>query len=364
MAAGAHVAIGLISGTSMDGIDAAVVETDGERVLSRGAWATTPYEPALRERLLAVAADPRAAAEDDLSDLEDAVTDANAQAVEALLAEARLDRRAVRVVGLHGQTVLHAPERRFTRQLGDGARLARALGIEVVDRFRNADVAAGGQGAPFAPLYHRALARDLPGPLAVLNLGGVGNVTWIDGDRILAFDTGPASAMIDDWVKPRTGQPFDAGGAIAARGSVHADRLARLLDHPYFALPAPKSLDRNAFPAAPVEGLSLEDGAATLAAFTVATVLLSSRLLPTRPVRWLVTGGGRHNAHFMSRLAEELGVPVEPVEAVGWQGDALEAQCFGFLAVRSLMGLPLSEPTTTGVPAPMPGGVRHPPPAA
>jgi len=360
MADGAHLAIGLISGTSMDGIDAALVETDGERVLARGPWATTPYDPALCERLLALAADPRAVLEDDLSEVEAAVTDANAAAVEALLARAGVARAAVRVVGLHGQTVLHLPERRVTRQLGDGARLARAVGIETVDRFRHADVAAGGQGAPFAPLYHRALARDLPGPLAVLNLGGVANVTWIDGDRILAFDTGPASAMIDDWVKRLTGAPFDGGGAIAARGRVHADRLERLLDHPHFALPAPKSLDRNAFPAAPVEGLTLEDGAATLAAFTVRTVGLAARLLPTRPARWLATGGGRRNAHLMAGLAAELDAPVEPVEAVGWEGDALEAQCFGFLAVRSLAGLPLSLPETTGVPAPMPGGVRHP----
>ena len=353
-----RLALGLISGTSMDGIDAALVETDGERVGARRGAITLPYPAALRTELLAIAADP-ARATQPLGDIERAVTEANAAAARAVIEQAGLEASAIAVVGLHGQTVLHRPERRYTRQLGDGARLARLLGIDVIAGFRLADVAAGGQGAPFAPLYHAALACDLGQPLAVLNLGGVANVTFLDAETIIAFDTGPASAMLDDWVRHHAGRPFDEGGRIAASGRVDQARLARLLAHPFFALKPPKSLDRNDFPLAAMEGLSLADGAATLAAFTVAAVARSLTHLPAPPIRWLVTGGGRHNATLMGGLAAALGAPVEPVETVGWNGDSLEAELFGFLAIRSLRGLPLSLPSTTGVPAPMPGGVLY-----
>jgi len=220
------------------------------------------------------------------------------------------------------------------------------------------DVEAGGEGAPFAPLYHRALAQGLEQPVMVLNLGGVGNVTYIDGDEVIAFDTGPASALLDDFMTARRGLPFDADGALAASGAADAAILAAMLDHPYFAAPPPKSLDRNAFHAlaGAVGPLDDADGAATLAAFTVESVARALDHAPRPPLRWLVTGGGRLNRTFMRRLADRLGVPVEPVEAVGWDGDALEAQCFAWLAVRSVRGLPLSLPTTTGVPRPMPGG--------
>lgn len=363
MAAARRTAIGLMSGTSMDGVDVAVIETDGETVFACGAASTTPYTDAVRDALLAVARDPARAEHEALAELSAAVTDLNTAAVRRLLDEAGLTPEAVDVVGMHGQTVLHRPERRFTRQLGDGARLAAALGIPCVNDFRSADVAAGGQGAPFAPLYHAALAKDLPRPLAVLNLGGVGNVTVIEArgpeDTITAFDTGPASAMIDDWVQRHTGARYDEGGRIAASGTVAQDRLDTLLANPYFDAPPPKSLDRNDFPMAAVDGLSLADGAATLAAFTVASVAASRRHFAAAPGHWLVTGGGRHNRTLMAGLRQALNVPVDPVEAVGWDGDALEAQAFAFLAVRSLDGLPLSLPTTTGVPRPMTGGVLH-----
>ncbi len=352
-------AIGLMSGTSLDGIDAAVIETDGERVGRLGGWLTVPYTAGLRQRLAAVVHDPGRAEHDPLADLDAELVAANAAAVEALLRQEGLRAADVGVVGYHGQTVLHRPERRFTRQLGDGAALHRRLGIPVVDRFRHADVAAGGEGAPLAPLYHAALARDLDPPVAVLNLGGVGNVTVIDGPSLVAFDTGPGNALIDDWIHRHTGARYDADGAIAASGQVDAERLAALLDHDYFARPAPKSLDRNDFPVSRVDGLGLADGAATLAAFTVQSVARARGLLPRPPRRWLVTGGGRHNRTLMAGLAAALGVPVEPVEAVGWQGDALEAQAFAYLAVRSLRGLPLSLPTTTGAPRPLTGGVLH-----
>ena len=352
-------ALGLMSGTSADGVDAAVIETDGERVLAFGPALTVPYPPGLRDTVLAVMADPARAA-GELGALEAALTAANAEAAEALLRRAG----AVDVVGLHGQTVLHRPERRYTRQLGDGAALARRLGVRVVNRFRDADVAAGGQGAPLAPLFHRALVHGMAGPVAVLNLGGVANVTYVDGDALLAFDTGPASALLDDWVRARTGAAFDADGALAASGRVDADALAALGSHPFFALPPPKSLDRNAFSLAAVAGLSTADGAATLAAFTVDSVARARAHLKRAPRRWLVGGGGRHNRTLMAGLAAALGVPVEPVEARGWDGDALEAQAFGFLAVRSVLGLPLSLPETTGVPGAMMGGVLHEPGAA
>ena len=351
------LALGLMSGTSADGVDAALIETDGHRVQRCGPALTMAYPPELRRHTLAVMADPACAEHDSLAELEAAVTQANLAAAQRLLAEsgARVD-----VVGMHGQTVLHRPERRFTRQLGDGAALHEALGVPVVCNFRDADVASGGQGAPFAPLYHAALLQGEPGPLAVLNLGGVGNVTVIDGDTLLAFDTGPGNALLDDWIGRHTGEGFDTDGAIAARGRVDAAVLADLLAHPYFARTPPKSLDRNDFPGGTDLPLSLEDGAATLAAFTVGAVAKAREHMPRPPRRWLVCGGGRRNTHMLALLRAELNAPVDPVDSLGWDGDALEAQAFGFLAVRSLLGLPLSLPGTTGTPMPMTGGVVYP----
>ncbi|MBN8890576.1 MAG: anhydro-N-acetylmuramic acid kinase [Rhodospirillales bacterium 70-18] len=353
-------AIGAISGTSMDGIDVALVRTDGDALVQPGPGRTYPYAPALRAALQDFLRDPARAETDPLTVLEEQVSDAHADAVAAFLRDHAIDRAGIAVAGIHGQTIWHRPERRFTRQLGLGARIAARLGLPLVNRFRHADVASGGQGAPFAPLYHRALAAGLEPPVMVLNLGGVGNITYIDGDTVIAFDTGPASALIDDFVRQRRGQPYDADGALAAAGTADATLVARLMTHPYFAAPAPKSLDRNHFHAwaAAVAGLADADGAATLTAFTVASVAASLRLVPAAPRRWLVCGGGRHNADMMRRLRAELGVPVDPVEAAGWHGDFIEAECFAYLAVRSLRGLPLSLPTTTGVPHPMPGGER------
>jgi anhydro-N-acetylmuramic acid kinase len=351
-------AIGAISGTSMDGIDVALLETDGERVRRTGIGRSYPYPDALKAELLDFLRDPSMAERDPLADLEARVTDAHVAAVEKLIADFGIDRRGVTVAGLHGQTVWHRPERRFTRQLADGARAAKALGLDVVTRFRDADVAAGGEGAPFAPLYHRALSADLPKPVMVLNLGGVGNVTYVDADATIAFDTGPASALLDDFVRRRRGLAFDEDGRLAAAGKVDAKVLGELMANPFFAAKPPKSLDRNDFHARAkiVDALGDEDGAATLAAFTVESVVASLAHVPTAPARWLVTGGGRLNATFMKGLAARLRVPVDPVEAEGWNGDFVEAELFAFLAVRSLRGLPLSLPTTTGVPAPMPGG--------
>ncbi|MGF1611703.1 MAG: anhydro-N-acetylmuramic acid kinase [Kiloniellales bacterium] len=353
----AHWALGLMSGTSLDGIDAALLRSDGRAWLETGAFATYSYEPAFRGRLRAVSGPSKAP--EAVAAVERELTLLHAAAVRSLLAEAGLAAGQVSLIGFHGHTVWHDPAAGRTRQIGDGALLAAATGIDVVCDFRSADMAAGGQGAPLAPLYHVALAARLDKPLAVLNLGGVANVTWIGAEdgAVLAFDTGPGNALIDDWVSAAVGLPYDQGGALARAGRVDQKALAALLDHPYFALPPPKSLDRDAFDPAPVEGLSPADGVATLTAFTAAAVARGLELLPEAPRRWLVTGGGRHNPAIMDALVERLKAPVEPVEAAGWNGDALEAQAFAYLAIRSLRGLPLSLPGTTGVAASACGGV-------
>jgi anhydro-N-acetylmuramic acid kinase len=355
--------LGLMSGTSLDGVDAALVETDGEGVARPGASLTLPYGAALRARLRALLDRAERLARDDpaLAEAERALTDRHAEAVAALLDAAGVAAREIVALGFHGQTILHRPGRRLTWQIGDAARLAAATGIAVVHDFRSADVAAGGQGAPLAPLWHAALAAGLERPLAVLNLGGVGNVTWIGADgAVIACDTGPGNGPLDDWVQSRAGVPFDQGGRIAAAGTVSVAVLVRLMAHPFFAVPPPKSLDRLDFAAAIADAglaaLPVADGAATLAAFAAASAAAVRAHLPEPPRRWLVSGGGRHNAALMAALRAALGVAVDPVESVGWNGDALEAQAFGYLAARSLAGLPLSLPGTTGVPRPMPGG--------
>lgn len=351
-------AIGTISGTSMDAIDVAVLETDGDDIVRPVGGGSFAYPTDLRLTLQAIIADPERAEHDPLAALEARVTDAFSAAIRRCLTEAGIDPHSIDLVGLHGQTICHRPERRFTRQLGDGARLAKTLGIDVVNRFRHADVAAGGQGAPLVPLYHAALARGLVTPLMILNLGGVANITYLDGEAILAFDTGPASALIDDAMLRHFGRPYDEGGAVATSGMVDAPTLDALMDNPFFALVPPKSLDRNDFHlrAKVVERLTPKDQIATLTAFTVKATIAALNHVPCPPKRWLVTGGGRNNGAMMQAFAAALGVPVEPVEAVGWNGDLLEAECFAYLAVRSTRGLPLSLPTTTGVPTPMPGG--------
>lgn len=346
-----------MSGTSLDGIDAALLRTDGAAIAAFGPALTLPYDPALREAIRALLnkGGHEAAA------VARQLTLAHAGAVAALLDRAGLAAKDVAWLGFHGQTILHRPDEARTWQIGDGALLARLTRIPTVADFRSADVAMGGQGAPLVPLYHAALARHagLPPPLLVLNLGGVGNVTYIGGDQesdLIAFDTGPGNALIDDWMLSQAGAAHDEGGATAAEGRVDERALQRLLDHPYFSAPPPKSLDRNDFSAAPVQGLTLADGAATLTAFTAASVARGLQHLPQRPLRCLVCGGGRHNATLMRMLTQQLNMPVEAVEAVGWHGDHLEAEAFAYLAARAVRGLSLSLPGTTGVRRPVSGG--------
>jgi len=344
-----HV-IGLMSGTSLDGVDAAWIDTDGDTVQAFGPWLTRPYGRFLRlglRRILdrAPTLDP---ADPDLIKVTNELTYAHAAAVAALGVKAEL-------IGFHGQTILHDPARRRTWQIGDASALAEATGLPVTQDFRSADVAAGGQGAPFAPIFHAALAASLPRPLAVLNIGGVSNLTRIEG-ALTACDTGPGCALLDDFIHARTGQAMDADGALGAAGTPDDGVLHTLMADPYFARPAPKSLDRLHFAHAlqAVANLSTEDGAATLAEFTARAVAASPLAHGARTL--LVTGGGRHNPAIMRALAACLPMRVAPVEAEGWDGDAIEAQCFAYLAVRVVRGLPLSFPGTTGVPAPQTGG--------
>ena len=354
--------IGLMSGTSLDGVDAAWVETDGEAIRRLGPVLTLPYDPALRRdlRQLLDRAPGLDAGDPFLQDCVARLTDRHVEAVRAIGWPAD-------IVGFHGQTILHRPARPgvnaagLTWQVGDAQRLARETGMTVAHDFRSADVAAGGQGAPLVPVVHAAMARDLPKPLAVLNLGGVANVTWIGADgTLVAFDTGPANGPLDDWLRLHTGEAFDRDGRLALAGQVDGGVMASMLNHPWLLAAPPKSLDRLDFDRALREAgagaLSPADGAATLVAFAAVCVAAAARHFPEPPVQWLVAGGGRRNPAMMRALGAALAEPVRAVEVAGWNGDALEAQAFGVLAARVWHGLPLTFPGTTGAPHPLPGG--------
>lgn len=357
-------ALGMMSGTSMDGIDAAIIETDGRDEVVRGPSLTYPYSEAFQAQLRDGLADAMAIVRrrdrpGRLKLLEQYLTDLHAEAVAQFLEDVRIPADTVDVIGFHGQTVLHRPDQRLTVQLGDGERLAQQTGIDVIYDLRAADCAAGGQGAPLAPAYHRAMLSRLgQRPAAVVNIGGVANITWIGPDEaLLAFDAGPGNAMVDDWMRRKLARSCDENGATAAKGRVHADYVAEYLRHSYFAAPPPKSLDRNAFPVELVDELSPEDGAATLTAFTAAAIARAREQMPEEPTVWIITGGGRRNRTLMAMLAERVANAVVPAEGVGLDGDGMEAEAWAYLAVRSLKDLPITWPRTTGVPVPMTGGV-------
>jgi anhydro-N-acetylmuramic acid kinase len=374
-------ALGLMSGTSMDGVDAACVLTDGETDIVAQGEAYSAYDASTRKVLRAamvLAADLPTPILADLALWPDALIEADAlvtqkhiEAVQDFCHQHASD-APIDIIGLHGQTIVHRPDEGFTLQLGDGQALAQAVGINVVAQFRHADLAAGGQGAPLAPLFHAALlegAPRAPRAQAVINLGGIANMTWLGKDvsgednAILAFDSGPANALIDDWVLAHTGEPFDKDGALAARGQVDETVLARLMADDYFALSPPKSLDRLAFAATHklLEALSPADGAATLTAFTahsiVAGLALCAAQFHTQADRIILCGGGRRNKTLCAMLEGLLAADIIDCDMLGWHGDALEAQLFAWLAVRSVYGLPLSRPETTGVKQPVSGGV-------
>lgn len=353
------LAIGVISGTSADGIDVAALQGTGIAVTQTHGGLTLPYAGDLRAELLALMRTPERVRGADLSDLEARVTTAHVAAVEGFMESAGIDRDRVTVVGFHGQTILHQPADGYSRQLFDGALAARLLQIPVVADFRAADLAAGGEGAPLAPVYHQALSSPLTPPQVILNLGGIGNLTFVGArGALIAFDTGPANALLDDWVVNAGAGRFDQGGALAEAGRVNQDVLQQLLANSFFDRLPPKSLDRyDIAPAALYNHLSLADGAATLTAFSAAAVARGLALLPAAPQAIWVCGGGRLNPALMAAIAQATGVSTQPVEALGWNGDLLEAELCAFLALRHLENLPLSYPTTTGVVAPCLGGV-------
>ena len=357
--------LGLMSGTSLDGVDVAMIETDGKRVKAFGPSGYRPYSDPERRLLLQALTEAahlhaREARPGILQEAERVVTAAHAEAIASFKVQNHIASEDIDIVGFHGQTVLHRPADKLTVQIGDAAALARAIHIPVMHDFRAADVAAGGQGAPLVPVYHRALAQSLEreGPVVVLNIGGVSNITYIDGDTLIACDTGPGNALLDDFMYRSIGQRFDTDGRMAAQGTVDENWIAQGLSLPFFSLPPPKSLDRNDFAKLVLRDSSPANGAATLTAFTVAAIARIVPLLPKRPRSWVVAGGGARNLTMMRMLRERLNpATVDAGDALGWSTDAIEAQAFGFLAARGLKGLPLSYPATTGVPIPMTGGL-------
>lgn len=373
--------LGLMSGTSMDGVDVALLETDGETIKSFGPSLIYPYSEEVCYAFHDALAHTKQLYETGqlqtrlsrpgfLAEMERQVTDLHIKAIDAYLKKFALDAADIDCIGFHGQTVLHQPEHALTIQLGLGQELANAFQTEVVYDFRADDVAAGGQGAPLASIYHRALTEfsNLERPIVVVNLGGVANVTWIGPDNtLIAFDTGPANALLDDWIACHTGERMDKGGAYAAKGTVDQTRLANMLDNSYFDLVPPKSLDRLDFPLDCVTGLSLEDGAATLTEFTAHSLVKSLNHMPSPPKLWIISGGGVHNPHLLKTLryvtndtdtGDTTGTHVKRADDLGWRPDFIEAEAFAFLAARSVEALPISFPGTTGVKEPMRGGIR------
>ncbi len=357
-----YTAIGLMSGTSLDGVDCAAIETDGAGYVKPLGFVTIPYTEEERG-LIRPCFGIKDRHSPKIKDAERLLTLKHAEAVKQLGIKGD-------VIGFHGQTIYHAPKDGVTVQIGDGKLLAHECGMDVIDDFRSADVAAGGEGAPLAPIYHAARVRSdrVELPCVVLNIGGVANVTWIGKDEsdILAFDTGPGNALMDDWAKSRINALYDKDGALAAAGKPVQALLDQWLAHEYFSRKPPKSLDRDQWDIAALgqltqnmDEISTEDGAATLLAFTAEGIVRSVSFMKEAPKSWYACGGGRHNKALMKALNARLNGAVKSVNDLGWDGDATEAECFAYLAVRSLLGKPLSFPTTTGVPTPQTGGILY-----
>lgn len=345
-------ALGMMSGTSLDGIDLALLRTDGHSIADYGACYSYPIDASLQSALRGLMY-----GEGDALLIEKEYTLYVASCINDFVQHhAMIPSADIAACGFHGQTITHRPAEGITWQIGNASLLCERTGLLTVSDFRRRDMAAGGQGAPLACMYHAALAKQLaPSPVAMVNIGGVANVTWVHGDHIHAFDTGPGNAAINDWVSGHTGLAFDESGMLATRGNIHSNIVSACMHFPYFALKPPKSLDRDSFTKELVSDLSLEDGAATLTRITVESIARSVEFMPSPPHTWLVCGGGRHNKTIMKGLAALL-PNVQPVEAVGWRGDALEAEAFAYLSIRALKCLPLSLPQTTGVTRPLTGG--------
>jgi anhydro-N-acetylmuramic acid kinase len=350
--------LGIMSGTSLDAIDLAMLKTDGNSIIEHGDAHSVPIPSDLQNELRNLM--QQTAAHNITSDFLQMEQRYSELVAEAVLEFIKKHEIQPDIIGLHGQTIIHRPLEGITWQLGNANIIAQRTNIGVISDFRRRDMAAGGQGAPLVPLYHVALCEKLPKPIAIVNIGGVANVTYIGEDsELIAFDTGTGNALINDWVQAHTGEPFDDEGRYAATGNPDLSIVQNALSHLYFAAKPPKSLDRNDFNSNMVEGLNLHDGAATLMQFTVSAIAASQKHFPSCPKQWVICGGGAHNKAMMAALANQLPSPVIPATNLGWRSDALEAEAFAYLAVRVLIGLPLSLPSTTGVAYPITGGALH-----
>lgn len=360
------LALGLMSGTSMDGVDSALIETDGHHAKTVGKAVHMAYSPEMRKKIArgmdrAVSLGHPAQQDDELNWLADKLTQLHAKAVKQTLFDNGLDEKDINVIGFHGQTLLHNPDENWTWQIGNGQLLANLVQIPIVNDFRRKDMERGGQGAPLVPIYHQALIREHAldkYPVAIINIGGVSNITWVASNvegRMLAFDTGPGNALLDDWVHKHTGKPMDQDGLISAKGEVDTHLLNQWMENSFFYKMPPKSLDRYSIDVPGLEELSLEDGAATLVAFTVKTIEIALKHCPESPKNIYITGGGRHNRTLMAKL-QDLDIPLCGVEDLGWRGDFIEAEAFAFMACRHMLKLPITFPGTTGVSQSSPGG--------
>ena len=361
-------AIGLMSGTSMDGIDVALLKTDGRSIVEMGPSAAFDYTLDQRKALEAGMQDAEVMRErhkrpGSLFDLERAVTNWHCEAVEQFLASNQMTSDDIDIVGFHGQTVLHRPQDGYTVQIGHGDEMAKRLGIDVVYDLRANDMKAGGQGAPLVPVYHQALALSLETelPAVFVNIGGISNVSYIGRDtELIAFDSGPGNALIDQWMLSEAGIPYDQGGRIASEGVVSQSIVDRYVTTPYFSAKVPKSLDRFDFPPLETGSLDVADGARTLAHISAASIFKATDHFPEKPAVWVISGGGRLNVTMMNELRdmiEAAGQQMMFAEDLNLNGDMMEAEAFAYLAVRSLYELPLTFPGTTGCEKPSIGGV-------
>ncbi|MCP4922437.1 MAG: anhydro-N-acetylmuramic acid kinase [bacterium] len=354
--------IGLMSGTSMDGVDVALLRTDGVTVDEYGPHKTYPYPKDLQSELRNLTNQGESAPKEAVQKIEAQITDLHAEVVKNFRAEFEI--ASVDLIGFHGQTFVHRPEKGYTIQLGLGQSLADQTGLPVVYDFRSGDVEHGGQGAPFAPMFHMALVAKLEHPVVIVNIGGISNITYVDKETLIACDTGMGNGLLDDWMLKKTGLDMDPNGQFAAQGTLNQSLLDGLLQDTYFAKPAPKSLDRKHFNSVlgKIDSLSTEDGALLLAALTAKSIADIAATFPKTPKAWYISGGGRHNKTMMDLLQHYIGQgDVLPIEAIGGDGDSVEAQLIAYIAVRSYYELPISFPGTTGVSKPFSGGVLRTP---
>lgn len=363
------LAIGLMSGTSLDGVDAAIIKTDGNQVIRFGKACHIPYTIEQREQLQEAFAHAKRENNPNVRSnsiliAEGVINRLHLDAINEIISINQLQKNDIEVIGFHGQTLLHNPEKGWSWQIGDGRELADNTGIKVINDFRRFDVENGGQGAPLVPIFHRALLPngETDFPIALLNIGGVANLTWFSGrdpNDMVAFDTGPGNALLDDWIRKHSDLPFDKDGQVSSKGNVQEILVNDLMNHDYFKEMPPKSLDRDAFDVSSLSMLSVEDGATTLIAFTVNAIKMAEVMCPDFVKKWYVCGGGAHNPTMMKMLSDELYGDVESISSIGFDGDYVEAEAFAYLAVRRIYNLPITFPGTTGINEPSTGGKVH-----